>query len=107
MELEGADLLTVPRSDEHGSTEPQLRCVEHAIGAAWLQRLLLVGYICLWYVISIGLTLYHKWFFSIYGFAFPLLTTSYHFVLKLPLARLGMWAFGIPRLPWRRRLAAV
>jgi solute carrier family 35 protein C2 len=53
----------------------------------------------LWFAISISLTLYNKWLFSVCGFDFPLATTAYQFLLKLPIARISMWAMSVDPLP--------
>lgn len=110
MELEGSDLLEGPRSDEVGeSSEP----AQHASmpGNQPNRRIChfmqLVSHICLWYLFSVGLTLYNKWLFAVFGFKFPLLTTAYHFCLKWPLARLGMWVLCIPALPLSRPLIGI
>ena len=53
---------------------------------------------------QVTLTLYNKWLFSVYDFHFPLLTTTFHFAIKMPIARLVMWALGVAPLPWTSRI---
>ena len=49
-----------------------------------------------WYCISITITLYNKWLFSVYDFHFPLLVTSLHIAFKVPASRLLMYCLGMP-----------
>lgn len=61
-----------------------------------LRALLICAYIVAWYCCSIGLTIYNKWLFSLYGFRFPIIVTMVHMALKAPFAKLVMLLFGIP-----------
>ncbi|KAL1495208.1 hypothetical protein AB1Y20_017072 [Prymnesium parvum] len=100
MELEGNNLLE-PRLTSEARPPQWLQALSRS---PTCRALRLVGYICLWYALSVGLTLYNKWLFAVFGFHFPLLTTAYHFTLKLLLARLGMWLLRVSVLPMRRSL---
>ena len=62
---------------------------------AWLPLLRIAFFIGCWYVISITITLYNKWLFSVYGLHFPLLVTSAHIAFKIPAARLLMCCLGM------------
>lgn len=50
-----------------------------------------------WYTLSISMTIYNKWLFSLYGLAYPLLITTTHFALKSGLARAALTACALPR----------
>eukprot|EP00908_Phaeocystis_cordata_P012629 Transcript_23614.p1 GENE.Transcript_23614~~Transcript_23614.p1 ORF type:complete len:531 (-),score=209.62 Transcript_23614:33-1625(-) len=66
-----------------------------AVGRAYTVRL--TTYIVAWYTCSIVMTLYNKWLFTAAnGIRLPLLVTSLHLALKLPLARIAMLALDIP-----------
>ena len=58
----------------------------------------LAAYICLWYTVSVGLTLYNKWLFYHHGFSFPLTATAFHFAIKVPLAWIVL---RLRNLRWR------
>ena len=58
-------------------------------------------FICAWYCVSITITLYNKWLFSVFGMPFPLLITSVHIGFKIPLSRLLMRLFGMPTVRFR------
>ena len=51
-----------------------------------------------WFAVSISVTIYNKWLFSYFGLRFPLLVTSVHIALKIPLAVAAMCLLGVPRL---------
>ena len=49
-------------------------------------------YVFTWYGVSVGLTIFNKWFLSSWrgGFDFPLFTSVIHMALKVPLSRLAV-----------------
>ena len=52
----------------------------------------IVAYIVLWYGISIGMTMFMKWFYNqwhVTGFPFPITTTACHMAIKLWISRLS------------------
>ena len=51
-----------------------------------------------WFTVSIGLTMYNKWMFFYSGFHFPLLVSSLHIAIKIPLAAAAMCKLGVPGL---------
>ena len=59
-------------------------------------------YIGAWYCISITMTLYNKWLFSVYGLRLPLTITSLHILLKIPASRLAMCLTGLPPVRFDR-----
>mmetsp|Transcript_26160 Transcript_26160/g.43273 ORF Transcript_26160/g.43273 Transcript_26160/m.43273 type:complete len:493 (+) Transcript_26160:184-1662(+) len=70
-----------------------------SLGIGWQEfshRFSLVGYIGLWYVISISLILWNKWLFTVFGLPFPLLITSLHLALKIPVARFVIYKKRLP-----------
>ena len=58
-------------------------------------RLLITLNFAGWFGVSILLTLYNKWLFAIFGMKFPLLITSVHILLRMPLAIGAMWMLGL------------
>ena len=72
--------------------------VKQRLSVAHMTMLKVVFWILVWYTLSISLTMYNKWIFTVYGLSFPLLVTSFHFLVKLVLARALMWQLGIPSL---------
>eukprot|EP00967_Tisochrysis_lutea_P018492 scaffold20945_cov33-Tisochrysis_lutea.AAC.5 len=74
----------------------------------WRKTVMLALCIGAWYLISISITLFNKWLFSVYDFHFPLLITSLHVGLKV---RAAGWPHyrhdGIlltDAIPWGRAL---
>lgn len=53
------------------------------------------GWLCVWYLLSIGLTMYNRWLFALYDFHFPLLVTAVHLGIKAPAARGAMALLGL------------
>ena len=56
-----------------------------------IENLTIIKYFMLWYLISISLTLYIKWFLKEWkttGFPFPITMTTVHMIVKLLLSRL-------------------
>ena len=63
---------------------------------SWLSICRVLFFIGCWYCISITITLYNKWLFSVYGLHFPLLVTSVHIAFKVPMSRVLMHCLGMP-----------
>jgi len=83
--MAGSDGELVPLAPEllaeHGTSDGQ---PADAPGRwPWRKSGELLLYICAWYAISISMTLYNKWLFSVYDFHFPLLITALHVGLKV------------------------
>uniref|UniRef100_A0A7S0JD55 Sugar phosphate transporter domain-containing protein n=1 Tax=Calcidiscus leptoporus TaxID=127549 RepID=A0A7S0JD55_9EUKA len=71
---------------------PELQDVE----SAWYTTLPLLACIVSWYATSISLTLFNKWLFTIYGLSFPLLITTLHMAIKIPVAYASMRCYRLP-----------
>lgn len=65
-------------------------------------------YILLWYAISISMTMYNKWYLTVWrgGFSFPVSVSCIHMFAKLALSRLSIGIMGgkVAPLPWRTYL---
>ena len=65
----------------------------------FLTLAMLCAWILVWYTISVSMTLYNKWLFTLYGFRFPLLVTALHFLIKVGVARVSIWLAAVPMVP--------
>jgi len=109
MELQGSDLSNWRQIDSGNlldSSVPKSSWTDNTLTSCQ-KRLWLSAYIIMWYLISVTLTLYNKWLFSVYDFHFPLTTTAYHFALKMPMARIALVVFGMAPFSWTGHNAAI
>eukprot|EP00002_Diphylleia_rotans_P035451 TRINITY_DN7736_c0_g1_i2.p1 TRINITY_DN7736_c0_g1~~TRINITY_DN7736_c0_g1_i2.p1 ORF type:complete len:397 (-),score=74.73 TRINITY_DN7736_c0_g1_i2:213-1403(-) len=57
-----------------------------------------------WYITSIGLTLFNKWFFTVYKFHYPVFTTCFHSFTIAIFARVLFRSHQMPTLAWDQYL---
>ena len=84
--------------------EPPEQQVEPTSLSPRRRWLLISANVAGWFVVSIFMTIYNKWLFSIFGLKFPLLVTSVHIAIKVPLAAAAMRLLQVPRLHFEPRV---